>query len=279
LSDNGKETNQTRDIREVMAYESEKIIHCREFEELLTDYLDGALESSMHRAAAAHALRCPLCHSLLNEVKGALEVCREISAPKPQITRLEARILASTTPESSLSCTDFEDHLTDYLDGFLPAAVFHRWERHAVLCNECTDLPGEVVRAIGACYTYKTDEMPLPEGLHARILRKTIGTARAAERKASVGSRIEEWIRSIKFPVSLPQLAPVAMMLLFAVMILTQTVSADGTLSGMYEKSFELAGQTYRESASVLLPQQQTAPPNSAMEPIRGTYVDHEENK
>jgi hypothetical protein len=41
---------------------------------------------------AAHALRCPLCHALLNEVKDALEVCHEISAPKHSMTHLEARI-------------------------------------------------------------------------------------------------------------------------------------------------------------------------------------------
>ena len=65
-----------------MSYQDEKILKCSEFEELLTDYLDGSLEKPTHKAVAAHALRCPLCHSLLNEVKDALELCREISPPK-----------------------------------------------------------------------------------------------------------------------------------------------------------------------------------------------------
>lgn len=142
-----------------MDYKDEKIINCLEFEESLSDYLDKTLDKHTHKAVAAHALRCPLCHSLLNEVKDALEVCHELSAPKAPLTRLEARILTMTMPETAMACAEFEEYLTDYLDGFLPAALFHRWERHAVLCENCTDLPGEVVRSIAACYTYKTEEM------------------------------------------------------------------------------------------------------------------------
>ena len=49
----------------------EKILNCSAFEEHLTDYLDKALDSETHKACAAHALRCPLCHGLLNEIKEA----------------------------------------------------------------------------------------------------------------------------------------------------------------------------------------------------------------
>jgi anti-sigma factor RsiW len=267
-----------------MGYQDEKIINCSGFEELLTDYLDGTLERATHKAVAAHALRCPICHALLNEVKGALEVCHEISAPKTSMTKLEARILAMTMPETAMACEDFEEHLTDYLDGFLPAPVFHRWERHAVLCERCTDLPGEVVRSIAACYTYKMDEMPVPEGLQERILQATLGTAQAATVKASWVSQIREWARAWSAPISLPQLAPVALMLIFAVMVLTQTVSADGSISGMYQKSFELAGQTYRQGADIVLGQRAAgesgAPPASSapsnQKPIQGDYVNQE---
>ena len=266
-----------------MGYQDEKIINCSEFEELMTDYLDGMLERATHKAVAAHALRCPICHALLNEVKSALEVCHEISVPKASMTKLEARILAMTMPETAMACEDFEEHLTDYLDGFLPAPVFHRWERHAVLCERCTDLPGEVVRSIAACYTYKMDEMPVPEGLHERILQTTLGTAKAASVRASWVSQIREWARTWAAPISLPQLAPVAMMLIFALMVLTQTVSADGSISGMYQKSFELAGQTYRQGADIVLGQtagESSAPPTSSaspnQKPIQGEYVNQE---
>lgn len=235
----------------VMKYENEKLITCNEFEEHLSDYLDKTLDGQTRKSVAAHALSCPLCHALLNEVKDALEVCHEIAVPKAPITRLEARILSMTMPETAMACQEFENHLTDYLDGFLPAAVFHRWERHAVLCEHCTDLPGEVVRSIAACYTAKTEELLLPQGLHEKILQSTIGTENAQTVKASWVAQFGEWIRSLKIPISVPQLAPVAMMLVFAFFVFSQTVSADGSISGMYQKSFELAEQTYKQSAEM----------------------------
>jgi anti-sigma factor RsiW len=232
-----------------MPYEKDNLINCSQFEELLTDYLDKTLDAGAHKSVAAHALSCPLCHALLNEVRGALALCKEIAEPKLPMTRLEARILANTIPNANLSCSEFEEYLTDYLDGFLPARVFHRWERHAVLCNECSDLPGAVVRSLAACVTYKLDELPVPEGLHQRILQQTIGTHRAVAAKASAASRFTDWVRGLSFPVSIPQLAPVAMMLLFAFLVFSQTVSADGSFTNVYTKSFELAEQTYKQGA------------------------------
>lgn len=261
-----------------MNYKDEKTIKCSEFEELLTDYLDGNLERAAHKAVASHALSCPLCHALLNEVKEALRLCQEISAPKTSFVKLEARILSMTTPETAMACNDFEEHLTDYLDGFLFAAVFHRWERHAVLCEKCTDLPGEVVRSIAACYTYKQEELPVPANLHRKILLSTIGTEKAKRLKASWASNASEWIRGLSFPISVPQLAPIGMILLFAVLIFSQTVSADGSISGMYQKSFELAGQTYKQGADIMLGEK-TIEQKANQEPISGTFVNNEEEK
>jgi anti-sigma factor RsiW len=258
-----------------MTYENEKIIHCSEFEEVLTDYLDSSLDRQTHKAVAAHALRCPLCHTLLNEVRDAMELCREISVPKFSMSKLEAGILSKTAPETAMGCKEFENHLTDYMDGFLPALVFHRWERHAVLCEKCTDLPGAVVRSIAACYTYKMEELPIPAGLHAKILQATIGTTEAEAVKASWTSQAMEWIRGLSFPIPIPQLAPVAMIMLFAVLIFSQSVSADNSIGGIYEKSIEMAGQTYKQGANIMLGEKVIeVKPNQ--EPIKGTYVNDE---
>jgi anti-sigma factor RsiW len=229
----------------------ETMVNCSQFEELLTDYLDKTLNHPTYKAVAEHAMSCPLCHSLLNEVKASLQLCHQIAAPNVSMTLLEARVLSMTTPETAMVCDEFEGYLTDYLDGFLPAQVFHRWERHAVLCNACTDLPGMVVRTIGACLSYKMEELPVPEGLHSKILQSTIGTALAAERKASWTTAISEWARGLRFPLPIPQLAPVAMMLMLAFLVFSQTVSADGSLSGIYTRSVELAEQTYKQSSDV----------------------------
>lgn len=256
-----------------MPYEKENLINCTVFEESLIDYLDKTLDSPMHKAVAAHALSCPLCHSLLNEVKASLAVCRNLTEPAVlPMTRLEARIIESTMPQSKMGCEEFEEYLTDYLDGFLPAAVFHRWERHAVLCNDCTDLPGAVVRSLAACVSYKLDELPLPAGLHERILRETIGTEQAKAMKASVGARFGEWVRGLQFPISVPQLAPVAMLALFAFLVFSQTVSADGSIADVYSQSYALAEQTYKQGVDVLNPTPQNEQINQ--EPVQGIYVE-----
>ena len=258
-----------------MNSEKHNLINCSQFEELLTDYLDKALSSETHRSVAAHALKCPLCHSLLNEVKEALVICREIAEPKLPLTRLEARILERTVPQTVMHCDEFEGHLTDYLDGFLPAQVFHRWERHAVLCDECTDLPGSVVRSLAACVTYKLEELPLPAGLHEAILQKTIGTEKLVEIRPSRSFKFVDWLRSLSFPISVPQLAPVAMMLVSAFLVFSQTVSADGTLAGVYTTGYELAEQTYKQGADAWSGTAGTTPVSG--EPVTGgTFVDSE---
>ena len=182
-----------------------------------------------------------------------------------------------TMPETAMGCPEFEEFLTDYMDGFLPAALFHRWERHAVLCSTCTDLPGMVVRSIAACYTYKMDELAVPEGLHDRILKATIGTTQVGTFKPSVTSQVAEWIRGLRFPLPVPQLAPIAMLILVAFMIFSQGVSANGSLTDVYQQGFQLAEETYKQSADAWTGNAREV--NRTQQPVDGTYVNNEEQK
>ncbi len=222
---------------------------CVDFEERLTDYLDGALDASTNTAFSEHAMRCPVCHELLSEVRNTLNACRMSVAPEPS-SELEAQILKQTIPDAVMSCEEFEDYLTDYLDGFLPAPLYHRWERHAALCENCTELPGQVVRSIGACYTYISEDWPVPAGLHERILQATLGTVEAELVQAPLRARLAAWARGFLDPLMSPQLATVATMLLVAVLVLTNTVSADGSIGGMYSATLKLAEQSYSRGAS-----------------------------
>jgi len=256
-------------------------VNCSQFEELLSDYIEKTLESSLQRSAAEHALACPLCHSLLNDVKDSVAACHKLAAPRQPLTRLEAKILERTTPETALACEEFEGYLTDYLDGFLPAQMFHRWERHAVMCGSCEDLPGMVVRSIAAVYSYKMDELPLPDGLQDKILISTLGTTEARDLRPSIASQFGEWLRGLRFPIGIPQLAPVAAMILVAFMVFSQTVSADGTLSSVYQQGFELAESTYQQSADAWNGKSTDAIQQPNQEPIgaKPTFVDNEEKR
>jgi len=222
---------------------------CSDFENQLTDYLDGVVDPETNRQMAEHSLRCPVCHEILSAVRSTLEACRVAPVPTPS-RELEARILQRIVPESAMSCADFEEFLTDYLDGFLPAHLYHRWERHAALCDRCTELPGEVVRAIGACYSYISEEQPVPFGLNERILQATLGTVVPHEVKAPWTSRAASWLRLWLDPIVSPQLASVATMLLVSILVLTNTVSADGSISGVYNAGVQLAERTSGQSNS-----------------------------
>lgn len=222
---------------------------CTEFEDRLTDYLDGSLDARTSGAFAEHAMRCPVCHEVLSEVKNTLDACRTSEVPAPP-AQLEARILMQTMPETAMSCEEFEEYLTDYLDGFLPAPLYHRWERHAALCESCTELPGQVVRSIGACYTYISEDWPVPVGLHERILQATLGTTESELVQAPVRARVAAWLRGLLDPIMSPQLATVATMLLVAILVLTNTVSADGSIGGMYRATVRLAEQSYSQGSS-----------------------------
>lgn len=222
---------------------------CGEFENNLTDYLDGSLDADSSRAFREHALRCPVCNELLGEVRRAIAACQTSEVTPPPLN-IETKILMQTVPEAAMTCSEFEEHLTDYLDGFLPAPLYHRWERHAVACSECTDLPGDVVRSIGACYTYIDEELPVPATLNERILQATLGTIRAEAVRAPLAARIATRLRFLLDPIVSPQLATVATMLLVSVLVLTSTVSSDGSIGGMYRAGLKLAEQTYVNGAS-----------------------------
>jgi hypothetical protein len=180
-------------------------------------------------------------------VKSSVAACRVAAVPEPS-RDLDARILKQTVPQTAMTCEEFEEFLTDYLDGFLPANLYHRWERHAALCERCTELPGEVVRSIGACYTYISEEKPLPAGLHEKILQATLGTATPQEVKAPWTARAASRFRLWLDPIISPQLVSVATMILVAVLVLTNTVSADGSIGGVYDAGIALAEQTSAQS-------------------------------
>lgn len=80
------------------------------------------------------------------------------------------------------------------------------------------------------------------------------------------------WIQSIRLPISVPQLAPVAMLALFAFMVFSQTVSADGSLTDVYQKGVLLAEETYKQGADAI---GQGAQTQQQGDPITGaTYVE-----
>jgi predicted anti-sigma-YlaC factor YlaD len=55
-------------------------MQCSRFEEQLSDYLDGTLAKSDGAGFREHALSCRACRALMDEIKGALNECRQDDA-------------------------------------------------------------------------------------------------------------------------------------------------------------------------------------------------------
>jgi hypothetical protein len=85
----------------------------------------------MFKAVAEHAISCPLCHSLLNEVKGALAVVA-ISPNRNCRHTLEAADPCQHDAECFAALRRIRRLLDRLSRRISSGQVFHRWERHAV---------------------------------------------------------------------------------------------------------------------------------------------------
>lgn len=65
---------------------SEMVATCREVVDLVTEYLDGGLETRERRAFERHVVLCPPCRGFLAQVRETTEVARserEAIVPEP----------------------------------------------------------------------------------------------------------------------------------------------------------------------------------------------------
>lgn len=141
-------------------------IACDEFENRLVDYLDGSLDRQTARSFAGHALRCRNCRRILDDVKSRL---RDYDA-----SSLDANISLESSLESipagRWECVRFEETITEFLDGFVPPAVYQRFASHSADCESCSRLLTDVVYAVAACHSVHTyEELDVPRSLTRRL--------------------------------------------------------------------------------------------------------------
>src|SRR5262245_37142747 len=144
-------------------------ISCERFDSLLAEYVDGGLEQDVRKAMAGHSLKCRACRALVDDVKVKLrEVVRECEINTNP--RLEAVLELIPESESGLSCTSFEALVSDFLDGFVHASVYHRFARHSDVCSNCSRVLTDVVYAVAACHSVHTyEEHEVSQALAARL--------------------------------------------------------------------------------------------------------------
>jgi hypothetical protein len=225
---------------------------CRKFEDSITDYLDGSLASPGGSHFLAHSLQCRACRSLLDEVKTALHDCKEpeeVEAP----SYLQDALFTIAGDNLKFDCLRFEEIITEFLDGFVPAATYHRFEGHAAECCKCSSLLTDVVYAVAACHSVHTyEEVETPDAL----LNKLISIIPASQRqmRRRLAGKVASFVNSI-----IPRAAQnprwsfaTAASLTFAMFaILLFGFSDDRTVTGIYRQAHLKFAELYSQGADI----------------------------
>lgn len=231
---------------------TESKMNCSEFENKLSDYFDGLLAGEDASMFRGHALQCRPCRALMDDVKATIKICREqdrLETPE----MLETALMAISTEHALLGCAGFEELITDFLDGFVSAPTYHRFEEHADECGECSSLLTGVVYAVAACHSVHTfEEIVVPKPLIARLNslmggRKPTLVRRSADRlRVVVDHLIPASAHSARwtFATSLTLAIATLLFMFFG-------FSDDGTAAGIYRQAHVRASELYSHSTDV----------------------------
>ena len=168
---------------------------CRKFEDSISDYLDGLLQSPNAKHFLAHSLQCRTCRSLLDEVKSSLHDCKE-PAEVETPAHLEAALFTIANDNREFQCESFEEIITEFLDGFIPASTYHRFEEHAARCAKCSILLTDVVYAVAACHSVHTyEEVETPEAMLRNLV--SIMPASPRQLKNIFAGRVAAFVNAI----------------------------------------------------------------------------------
>lgn len=225
---------------------------CNRFESVLSDYFDGLLGTADATMFRAHSLQCRACRSLMDDVKAAISACQQQDDLAPS-ELLQTTLAAIPAEQGALECSRFEELITEFLDGFVPARTYHRFEEHSEECNECSTLLTGVVYAVAGCHSvHSFEEVDVEEPLMARLLaimpeRSPGFGRRVADRIATVAARvIPHTTQSARWTFA------TAASLAFATFaLLLFGFSDDGTVKGIYRQAHVKASELYTQGADV----------------------------
>jgi predicted anti-sigma-YlaC factor YlaD len=225
---------------------------CRKFEDSITEYLDGSLPSPGGSLFLAHSLQCRDCRSLLDEVKTALQDCKapaEVETP----SYLETALFTIAGGDAGFDCLCFEEIVSEFLDGFVPAATYHRFEEHALECSKCSSLLTDVVYAVAACHSVHTyEEFETPDSLFDSLL--SIAPATRPALKNRLAGRVASFVYSIiPRATENPRLSyATAGSLAFATFaLLLFGFSDDRTVAGIYRQAHLKFAELYSQGADI----------------------------
>jgi len=214
---------------------------CEEFEGLVGDYLARELDKRDAARLGAHALRCRNCRRLLEDVKDrldgseALEQCAAAGDLDISLQKIPGEHV-------SLDCSRFEDLITEFLDGFVPAVTYHRFAEHSSGCDACSDLLTGVVYAVAACHSVHTyEEIEMPQGLGDRLLAIAPG---------AIPRRISAAIGNLLAP-AWSRLAAASVISVATLVFLVTGFSTDLTPGAIYRSAHIKVASVYNKGVGI----------------------------
>lgn len=213
---------------------------CLKFQDHLSEYADGELDSCSRAECAAHRLICRECRTLFDDVRSMLKALNAVAVDdyeKPE--GLDSRILAATSTGEMLSCNEFDRLIERYFDGVLLAPTFHTFQAHFEKCSKCRRLMAGIEDAIEICREIKDSELEAPPSLQDRILAATVGPRKTSWLGRAKESLIGFWIKVARTMMT-PEMA--AAMLIFVASSLL-VLSRFGGLEGMASHTTKQAEQ------------------------------------
>lgn len=226
---------------------------CERFEELITPFLDGELAGAELTAFREHQMECPECRALVEDVTTAIAACGAAPDLEPPLEIL-SRALVIPALNPPIDCERFEELVTEYLDGFLEASVYHAFEDHAMACDDCSEILAGVALAVSACHSvHFSEEQDVPDALVERILAETAGaSASASPAPTGMWGRLAAAFRLYAGPLWAPRLATAAMIVAAFSMLVTNGglapesiyASAARVTSRVNSRMVDLASQT-----------------------------------
>jgi len=188
----------------------------------------------------------------MDDVKGAINACQDQHEVEPSLF-LEKTLEEIPAEHRGLDCRGFEELVTEFLDGFVPAPTYHRFEEHATQCDNCSSLLTEVVYAVAACHSVHTfEEVDVPEPLLARLI------ALMPERQAGFAKQVLSGFVSV-VRIVLPRptqsarwtFATAASLAFATFALLLFGFSDDGTIGGIYRQAHVKFSELYTQGAEV----------------------------
>ncbi len=213
---------------------------CLKFQDHLSEYAEGELDSRARAECAAHRLICRDCRTLYDDVRATMKALNAIALDDYETPEgLNSRILAATSTGEMLSCNEFDRLIERYFDGVLLAPTFHTFQAHFEKCGKCRRLMAGIEDAIEICREIKDAELETPPSLQDRILAATVGP-----RSTSWFGRAKETLIGFSTQTFRAMMTPemAAAMLIFAASSLL-VLSRFGGLEGMASHTTKQAEQ------------------------------------